>query len=167
VATGDTLAIFTADDVVFEGGVSWTASIDTRNDHHVIDFDPSDMEECHFWGWLPDHYGGGGLEFIVSWAASTATSGKGSHGISIERIQAGVDDLDTESFAGEAVTYQDCNATNGVTVHSSVTFASGSAMDNLAANEHYRVRYRRRSDLPSDTMAGDQELVSIIVKEWT
>jgi hypothetical protein len=162
MASGDALIQFVVNNAAFPDTLA--ASIDERGEHLVLDFDAATDEEVHFTGWLPEHYGGGGIDVLFKWAASTATSGNVVHETSFERIQTGTTDLDTASFATAKTSTIPTAATSGVTIDTTIAH-SNSEIDGLLKNEQFRLKYRRLGSNGSDTMAGDMELVSIYLTE--
>jgi hypothetical protein len=163
MATDEALLGFTAKHAVFPA--SNAATFDERNDHLLLDFAPSSDEEAHFTGWLPDNYGASGIDVIIKWAATTATSGNVKHETSFERVQAGVTDLDTASFATAKTSTVATDSTSGVTTHTTIAHSNGSEIDGLLKNEYFRLKYRRLGSDAADTMAGDMELQGIYLRE--
>ena len=98
--------------------------------------------------------------------ASTATTGNTQWQISIERWQDDADDLDSDSFSLFNGGGQDAAPSiSGEVSYDDITFTDGADMDSLAANEAFRLKIRRDADDANDDMAGDAELVRVIVKE--
>ena len=73
MASGDTLLVFTP--LHNEPPSSNMATLDTRNQHPVLDFDASTNESAVFSSVMPQAYGGGGVPVYIHYAMSTATSG--------------------------------------------------------------------------------------------
>lgn len=162
MASGDTLAVFTALDG--EPPASNYATLDTRNNHPVLDFDTTTSETIYFRGVLPNNYAGGGLTIFLAWMATSATSGTIGWLVAIERLADGGTDLDADSFASaNTLTAETVDAAAGVLDYGSVAFTSGAQMDSLAANEVYRISIAR--DVTNDTATGDAELVAVWIKE--
>lgn len=166
MASGDVLVIFTPLHNQPRG--SSYATLDTRNSHPVLDFDAATDEEAYFGGVLPNYYSGGGLTVTLVWSASTATSGNCVWQVDIERHSDDNVDLDSDSFGGlngsGAVAAPNVS---GEVSYDNVTFTDGADMDNLVANESFRLKVRRDADDTSatDNMTGDAELHRVIVKE--
>ena len=166
MASGDTLLVFTP--LHNEPPASIFATPDTRNAIPVLDFDATTDEEAVFGGFLPNNYAGGGLTITLVWMASTATSGNVVWQVDIERWEDDAVDLDSDSFAGLNNGGQDTAPTvSGEVSYDDVTFTSGADMDGLLKNEAFRLKVRRDADstVATDDMAGDAELVRVIVKE--
>lgn len=166
MASGDTLAVFTA--LHNQPPTSNFATLDTRNNHPVLDFDAAADEEAMFGGFLPNNYAGGGLTVTLVWSASSATSGNTVWQVDIERHSDDDVDLDADSFGGLNGGGQDLAPSgSGEVSYDDVTFTDGADMDSLAANEAFRLKVRRDADSTSatDDMAGDAELRKAIVKE--
>jgi len=143
------------------------ATFDTRNGHPVLDFDGAADEEAVFTGVLPPHYDGGGLTVETFWALTSATSGSLRVQAGIERIDASSLDIDADSFASFKSAGGTAPGTTGQVIKVTVTFASGAAMDSLAAGELFRLKIRRDADGTSgtDDITTDAELLSILIKE--
>lgn len=162
MASGDTLAVFTALDASLPA--SNYATLDTRNNHPVLDFDATTQESAFFDFILPRNYAGGGITAYLHWMATSAVSGTGGWDVSFERDVDAGDDLDADSFAtAQTVTAATVPATSGVVKVTSVALANGAALDNMAAGDAGRVRIRR--DVANDSATGDLELLALELKE--
>ncbi len=144
------------------------ATLDTRNSVPVLDFDDTTDESAVFGGVLPNNYAGGGLTVTLVWMATSATSGGVSWDVSIERHEDDAFDLDADGFAtannsGSATT---ASAT-GEQQYTSIAFTSGAQMDSLAAGESFRIKVTRDANgtTATDDMAGDAELLRVVIKE--
>lgn len=163
MASGDTLAVFTAHNN--QPPASNYATLDTRNNHLVLDFDAATDESAIFGGVLPRHYSGGGLTVRVGWMASTATSGNAVMTGAWER---GIDesgDMDSDSFATAISVTAAAPSTSGFIQYTDIAFTSGTQMDSLAVGEGYRLQITRNASNGSDTMSGDLELWRVEVRE--
>lgn len=166
MASGDTLAIFTALDNT--PPASNGATFDTRNAHPVLDFDATTDEEAVFSMVMPRNYDGGGVTVRSGAMASTATSGTYVLQGAFERHQDDTDDLDSDGFAS----FQSSGAItapsdSGEVGYDDITFTDGAQMDSVAAGESFRLKIRRDADSTSatDNMAGDLELLTIEIRE--
>lgn len=140
------------------------ATLDTRNNHKVLDFDDATDESAVFSAFLKG-YNGGGLTVKIIWAATSATTGNVVWNAEIERIQDDVTDIDSDSFAAaNAVTATTASA-SGETSYDSITFTDGADMDSLADGEAFRIRITRDANNVSDTMTGDAELWGVCIVE--
>ena len=162
MASGDTLLVFAAQDN--EPPTSNYATIDTRNNHLVLDFDASTNESAVFSGVMPQHYDGGGVTVYLHYAMSTATSGDVDWDVAFERIGDQQLDIDADSF--EAVNSVDDTTVPGTSGNVdvvSVAFTDGADMDSVAAGEAFRLKVTR--DAASDTASGDAELLKVEIRE--
>lgn len=140
------------------------ATIDSRNNHPVLDFDTTTQETAYFSGVLPADYAGGGLTVSIFCAATSATTGTIGWDVAIERMDASSLDIDADSFAtAQTVTATTVPGTSGQLLKLSVNIANGADMDSLAAGEAFRLRVRR--DVTNDTATGDAELLRVMVVE--
>lgn len=143
------------------------ATLDTRNNHLVLDFDGSTDEEAVFAGVLPANYASGGLTVDTFWSFTSATTGSLRVQAAFERIDASSLDIDADSFAAFQSAGGSVPATSGQVIKVSVTFTDGAAMDSLAASEAYRLKIRRDADGTSgtDDFTTDAELLRVVVRE--
>ncbi len=163
MAAGDLLAGFTTQ--CNEPPSSNAATPDVRNGHPVLDFDDSTDESAVFTGWMPWHYGGGGITVyaVVSFAIDINAAHEGQLEISFERIGDGQQDLDTEGFAATRELTVGVSSVSGQTRVGSVAFSDGAEIDNIAAGELFRVKVR--CDTSDSTFTGDLELLALILRE--
>jgi hypothetical protein len=143
------------------------ATLDTRNQHPVLDFDDSTDEESIFTGILPRRYGGNGVTIVVHWAATTSVN-TGHYC----RWQAAFEalsgqDLDSDGFASAQSVGGNPNATCGIETVSSIVFTDGAQIDSLSAGEAFRLKVNRDADGTSgtDDLVGDTELLIVEIKE--
>jgi hypothetical protein len=162
MASGDTLLIFTP--LGNEPPSSNPATLDTRNQHPVLDFDASTNEDAVFSAVMPQNYDGGGVTVYIHYAMSSATSGDVDWDVCFERIGDQQQDLDSDSFAAvNSVDNTTVPGTSGLVDIVSVAFTDGADMDSVAAGEGFRVKVTR--DASSDTASGDAELVFLEIRE--
>lgn len=162
MASGNTLLVFKPHDN--EPPASNFATLDTRNNHPVLDFDDTTNESAVFSGILPRHYGGGGLTIYIHYAMTTATSGDIDWDVAIERIGDQQQDIDSDGFSAvNSVDNTTVPGTSGNVDIVTVTFTDGADMDSVAVGEAFRLKITR--DAASDTGSGDAELLKIEVKE--
>lgn len=164
VAGGSSLHVFTP--LHNEPPAANFATLDTRNGHPVLDFDAATDESAVFRGVLNRSYAGLGIVVKLIWAATSATSGTCRWGAQIERIAAGAQDLDADSFATADTAGGTADATNGETTETEITLSSGAEMDSLVAGEMFRLKVFRDADGTSgtDDMTGDAELVAVEIR---
>lgn len=162
MASGDTLLIFQAQHATFP--TSNFATFDVRNNHVCLDFDASTNETAYFGAVLPQRYSGSGLDVLIHYAMTSATSGDVDFDAAFERIGDGQQDIDSDGFAS-------ANSTDNTTVPATsghvdivtISFSDGADMDSLAAGEAFRLSITR--DAASDTATGDVELIAVEIRE--
>ena len=166
MASTDTLVTFTP--LNNEPPAATFATFDTRNSVPVLDFDDTTDESAVFGGFLPDSYAGGGLTVTLVWMATSATTGGVSWDVSVEAHADDAFDIDADGFAaannsGSATT---ASAT-GEQQYTDITFTDGADMDSLVANQSFRLKVTRDANgtTATDDMAGDAELLRVIIKE--
>ena len=164
MASGDTLVVFTP--LQAEPPASNYATLDTRNNHPVLDFDADTDETIYFGGILPRHYDGGGITITLVWMASTATSGNCDWECAIERHQDDAFDLDADGFATAKAVTAAAPSASGEISYDEIAFTDGAEMDSLAAGESFRLSVTRdANDATNDTMTGDAELLRVEIRE--
>ena len=162
MASGDTLCVFTAAHNVPPD--SNPATLDTRNNHLVLDFDAATNESAVFEGLMPRNYDAGGITVYIHYAMSTATSGDIDWDAAFERIGDQQQDIDSDGFAAvNSVDNSTVPGTSGNVDIVSIAFTDGADMDSVAAGEGFRLKITR--DAASDTAAGDAELLRVEIKE--
>jgi hypothetical protein len=162
MASGDTLVVWRAQDN--EPPATNYATVDTRNNRLVLDFDPTTQEAAVFVAVLPRQYSGGGITVHVHWAASTAVVDTIGWDVAFERVGDGAQDLDADGYAAAlTIPAATVPATSGLVDITSVAATDGAQIDNIAVGETFRLRLRR--DVANDTAAGDAELVTVELRE--
>lgn len=140
------------------------ATLDTRNNRPVLDFDDTTEEESVWTLALPEAYEGGGITVDIWCALTSATSGTVGWKVAIERIDASSLDIDSDSFASaNTVTAVTVPGTSGQVLKMSVDISDGANMDSVAAGELFRIKVSR--DVASDTATGDAELLRVQISE--
>lgn len=162
-----TLAVFDA--LAGRPPSSAFAQLDLRNATAVLDFDDAVVESMDFVGVLPRGYAGRDLEIVVTWAATSATSGAVVWQAEFERHPIadpthGTHDLDTNDFGTPATSTGTAAANSGELVRTSISLDASDA-DDPVAGESYRLRVSRVATSGSDTMTGDAELVTVELRE--
>ena len=163
MASGDSLIIFTP--LHNEPPSSNAATIDTRNQHAILDFDAATDESARFSGVMPRNYGGGGVTVTLVWMASTATTGDTIWDVSWERHADDAFDLDADGFAAVNSVTDTAASASGEVSYPTVTFTDGADMDSVAVGESFRLNVTRDANNASDNMAGDAELLRIEIQE--
>lgn len=163
MASGDTLLVFTMQQN--EPPSSNAATFDTRNQHLLLDFDDSSDEVAVFRGILPKNYSGGGIDIFLHFAMSSATSGNAVWETSIERLDEGGQDIDSDGFASGNNDFVGVPGTSGQLEYILISHTDGAQMDSLAVGESFRLKVSRLGSNVSDTATGDAELLAIEIRE--
>lgn len=162
MASGDTLLVFTP--LNNEPPATNFATLDTRNAHPVLDFDPTTNESAVFSGVMPRNYAGGGLTVSLHYAMSSAIVGDVDWDVAFERIGDQQQDIDADGFAAvNSVDNTTVPGTSGLVDIVTVAFTDGADMDSIAVGEGFRLKVTR--DAASDTGASDAELRFVEIKE--
>lgn len=157
-ATGTkTLFVFTP--TTSQPPASNFATPDTRNSIALLDFDDTTSESAFWVGVVPEGTSlGSGINVIVHWLASTATSGGVAWGVSFEKMTS---DLDTDSFDTEVIGSSTTNGTSGIETRTSITITT---IDGIASGDMFRFKLSRKTANGADTMVGDAEVVAVEVR---
>jgi hypothetical protein len=130
----------------------------------IFSFDAATIEYMDFYCYLTG-YAGGGLTITTPWSAASATTGVTRWGAAIRRVQDDAEDIDTS----QTYDYNDVDDTtanvSGEISYPTLTFTDGADMDSVANNEMFILRIRRNASHANDTMTGDAELWTPIIKE--
>jgi hypothetical protein len=130
------------------------ATLDTRNNIGVADYDDATDESLFFMGIIPEAASlGSGLKIRLHWMATTATSGNVVWDVSLERMTT---DLDSDSFDTIASGTAAANGTSGILTVTEITLTT---IDSVTAGDAFRLKVTRDANNASDTMTGDAELV--------
>lgn len=163
MASGDTLVVFYPGDA--EPPSTNYGTLDTRNGVLVLDFDDTTAETVEFAGFMPRHYGAGGLTITIGWMATTATTNATRWGLSFKSVSDDADDLDTKAFAAANAVNATAASASGEVDYATITFTDGADMDSVAAGEYFRLQWQREAADAGDNMVGDAELVFIEIRE--
>ena len=173
MASGDSLVVFIPQQAEFPDAdfatldTILTASAD-EPDHvmPVLDFDPGTTEEyCYFRGFMPRHYGNGGLTVTIGWS-SDATTGVCRWALAFKSVTDDADDLDTKQFAAPNTVDATTASAAGEVDYATITFTNGADMDSVAAGEYFILEVSRNSSNANDTLnANDAELHFIEIRE--
>ena len=162
MASGDSLILFHPYNN--EPPAANYATLDTRNQHPVLDFDPTTNESAVFSAIMPRNYAGGGITVYIHYAMTSAEADTVDWDVAFERIGDGLLDIDGDSFAAvNSVDNTTVPGTTGLVDIVSVTFTDGADMDSVAVGEAFRLQITR--DAVSDDAGGDAELVMVEIKE--
>ncbi len=163
MASGDTLLIFTP--LHNEPPAANYATLDTRNQHPVLDFDATTNESAVFSAVMPRNYAGTtGLTVYIHYSMSSAVANTVDWDVAFERIGDQQLDIDADSFAAvNSVDNTTVPGTSGFVDIVNITFTDGADMDSVAVGELFRIKITR--DAVSDDGAGDAELHAVEIKE--
>jgi len=163
MATGDALLEFhpTAN----EPPASNYAALGFRNAQAHLAFDADTNESAVFAGILPNHYAAGGINVVLVWRATSATTGNVRWQVAVERQNDEGLDTDSDSFATAIEATAAAPGTAGMVQYTTVAL-SNSEIDGLVVNERFRLKVTREAnDGTNDTMTGDAELVHVYIRE--
>jgi hypothetical protein len=161
MAAGDTLVVF--DPRSYTPVASNGAYLAIRNARPVLVFPTGANHLADFAFRMPQHYGGSGLDVIVTFVAESVTSGDVDWDAQIERVGTSLD-VDGDSFAAANSTDNtSVSGTNGVPVEATIAFTDGADMDSLAAGEWGRLRLTR--DDASDTVSEGVQVLGVEIRE--
>ena len=142
------------------------ATLDTRNGHPCLDFDPSTSESAIWTFRLPTTYAGGGLTVDIFFSMTSGVANGVVFQGAIERIDLSSLDIDADSFAAAQETGTvTVPGTSGQVVKGTVLFTAGAQMDSIAAGEIGRLKITRDVDDAGDTAAGDAEVLFVQIRE--
>ena len=162
MASGDTLVVFTPQ--CNEPPASNYATLDTRNQHPVLDFDDSTNEDAVFSSVMPRHYANSGVTVYIHYAMTSAVANTVDWDACFERIGDQQQDIDVDGFAAvQSVDNTTVPATSGLVDIVSIAFTNGAQMDSVAVGEGFRLKVTR--DAVSDDATGDAELRFVEIKE--
>lgn len=138
------------------------ATLDSRNNHPILDFDTTTQETAIFSGVVPNSYdNSSGFTVDVFAALTSATSGTLGWDVAFESLA--TQDMDSDGFAtAKTITATAVPGTSGQLLKLSVAL-SHSEIDGLTAGTAFRLRVRR--DVANDTATGDAELRMVVVRQ--
>lgn len=132
----------------------------------VYDFDDTTAEYMDFLCYLADNYDGGGLTVVLPWSATSATSNAVVWRAAIRRFADDAEDVDvSHTYDFNQASADTAPTASGEISYPTIAFASGADMDSLVAGEVFILRVGRLPTDAGDTMTGDAELWTPIVKE--
>ena len=161
MAAGDTVGIFYPENN--NPPASAAAIPDTRNAHPVLDFNADADRSAVFPGLMPRNYAGGGVQVILHWMATTATTGDVKWDVQWE--QSTGQDIDSDGFAAAQTATATTHGTSGIATETTIAFTNGAQMDSVVAGNAYRLKVTRDADAAGDTMLNDAELFRVEVRE--
>ena len=136
------------------------ATLDTRNSVAVLDFDAATDESAVFVGSIPQGATlTSGIKVIISWSATSATSGDCVWGTQWEKTTG--QDIDSDGFDTATTATTTTNAASGYINTTAITCTS---IDSLAAGDCFRLKVYRNAAAAGDTMTGDVELIAVEIQ---
>jgi hypothetical protein len=120
-------------------------------------------EETIYLRFIARNYLSGNLTIRVRWYADTATSGGVVWGASIAAVSAGdAQNMETKAFATEQLSSTStASATTHGPIEATITVSN---LDSLASLDDVTLRIARKTANAGDTMAGDAQVMYIIVE---
>ena len=142
------------------------ATLDTRNNIPLLDFDAASNEIEIFFGVMPRSYAGGGVT-ISFYVLTTQVTGDMSWKTFFKSVTDDVDNLDTKVFAApQSNQAVDAPSASGEPKLFTIAHTDGAQMDSLAAGEPFFLMLMRDGqDTTNDDMANDAEMLSGEIKE--
>ena len=161
MASGDTLLVFTPQ--CNEPPASNFATLDTRNQHPVLDFALNEIGI--YSSVMPRHYGGGGVTIYLHYAMTSGVADDIKLETYFERIGDQQQDIDSDGFAAAQNTGDiTVPGTSGNVDIIPSTHTDGAQMDSIAVGEGFRLKVKRIAVGGTDA-SGDLELRFIEIKE--
>lgn len=162
MASGQTLVVWTPNANM--PPATLFANFNTRNNHLVLEYDPTTNWDAIFKAIMPQNYAGGGVTVYIHWCAATATSGNVLWNAAFEADVA--QDIDSDGFAtANASTADACSGTSGIETISTIAFTNGAQMDSVVAGGEFRLKVTRNAADGTDTMAGLAQITSVEIRE--
>jgi hypothetical protein len=142
------------------------ATLDTRNNHPVLNFDAATEETVYFSDVMNRGYLGGAVQVMVHYAMASATTAEVIWCAAFERIGDGQLDIDADSF--DTAVCSAATTVPGTTGHVDIvtlSFANQAAIDDIAVGEAFRLKVYRDADDAGDDATGDAQLRMVEVKQ--
>lgn len=132
----------------------------------VWDFDDTTAEYHDYLYYLADTYDGGGLTVVLPWSATSATTNAVVWRAAVRRFADDAEDIDvSHTYDFNQASADTAASASGEPSYPTITFTDGADMDSLVAGEVFILRVGRLPTDAGDTMTGDAELWTPIVKE--
>ena len=143
--------------------------LDLRNGIVVLDFDDTSDESIDFLGLVPLGYAGSDLEVVVTWSATSATTGDVFWQSSFERhplgdATYGTFDLDSSAFGTLVDATATAPSSSGQIARTTLSLPALTAQL-PEGGESFRLRLLRQATDVADTLAGDVELLTLELRE--
>ena len=161
MASGDTLVTFVPQSN--EPPSSNFATLDTRNLHPVLNFNPTTNESAVFSFVLPRSYAGGGFTIYIHYAMASAVTLTIDWDVSLEQIGDQQLDIDADGFG--TVTSIDNTTVPGTSGNVDIVNGVISHANAGSPTVGDGMRLKVLRDAVSDDAAGDGELRFVEIKE--
>jgi hypothetical protein len=117
----------------------------------------------YFTGIVPRSYvQSANLRVRVYWVAATATAGDTRWSAAFEKLVMSAPNVDNDNFGTDKGVNSPTNATNGE-INSTIIVFDNAEADLIAPGNPFRLRIRRQSGSPGDTMVGDAQLMRVVI----
>jgi hypothetical protein len=153
-----TYAVFTPLDA--QPPASNFATLDTRVDIAVLEFDAGTEESTTFVGVMPEGASlGSGLKVRLHWMSLDQTSNSVVWGVQFQEL---IDDVDTAAYDTEQTGTTATSGSGAGTVN--VTEITITTIDSVSAGDAFRLKVARKAADGSDTMSNDAQLIAVEVR---
>lgn len=173
MASGDSLCFFIPHNAEFPdadaAALDSILSSSTDEPDHVIPFvafDPGATDEyMYLRGFMPAHYGGGGVTLTIGWSAAAVT-GVCRWAAAFKSLSDDADVITTKAFAAPNTVDATVASIAREIDYATITFTDGADMDSVAAEEMFVLEISRNSSNAADTMnSNDAELQFVLLQE--
>jgi hypothetical protein len=136
------------------------ATLDTRVDIAVLEFDAGTEESTTFVGVMPEGASlGSGLKVRLHWMSLDQTSNSVVWGVQFQEL---IDDVDTAAYDTEQTGTTATSGSGAGTVN--VTEITITTIDSVSAGDAFRLKVARKAADGSDTMSNDAQLIAVEVR---
>lgn len=140
--------------------VSSPAEAISRNEHLLVAYDDSIVENTIYHGVMSRDYNAGNILIDLHWISATVTSGDVVWAAAFERIADRGHDIDVDSFAEKINITATTSDTSGIVKKTTIILTQAQA-DSIKANDAFRIRVQRVATDAEDTMIGDAQLLRV------
>lgn len=150
---------FTANNALFPAAAS--AQVSSLNEHPLIDFDDTIVENAVFAGKMSSLYNAAGPSFSVNidWIATNIVNAV-KWNVAFERNNPTGTTLASDSFAAIQTVTTTVSGTANVPARTTINFTQAQA-DAIAAGDAFRMRVTRDASAGGDTLIGDARILSV------
>jgi len=138
----------------------------TRGTHALLAFADASIQGIAWQKFMPTGYStGSSIKVSIYWVSATAVIGDVIWGAAFERDNAAGHDIDLDDFAAlQTFAASTAPGTSGVIQVATFTFTQAQA-DAVSFGDPLRLFVQRTGNAVGDTMAGDAQLVRVVVEE--